>query len=434
MSNLPPVPAPNLPGGLPSGFGSGIQGTQPNPQQQALYNNFGGGILGNQTGSDPTGGKLTPGAGINYGNLYGESQGMAGQLFGQGEQYGQLTPQVGDVQQMSDLSNYYENALAGKGPSAAQAQLQSGIDQSVATQMAMAASARGGAASLAGAQRAAQQGAGTTIAGGAAQSAALRAQEMQAAAQGLQGVGTTELQRLQANANLTQTNQAQVNQMRTALMGMGEQEQGLGLSAEQAYMANLLAAEGINTQQSQFNTQLGTQIAGAGLNAGGQIIGAAASDQTLKTDIQPEGMASLPPEPANAPAPPPANQVQAPNTGQAAGMGALSGAVQGGMHAGPLGALAGGAAGAATGDLSAQAAAHPQDKTLQGGNVAGQAGMGAASGALAGSALGPTGTAIGGIVGGIAGLVKGLVSDEDKKTQIHHAGGIATLPYHLEYA
>jgi hypothetical protein len=90
---------------------------------------------------------------------------------------------------MTDTESTLRDWVAGKGPSAAQSQFQSGLDQSIASQMAMANSARGGGF----AQNAARQSAGAQGAlqrmQGVSQAATLRAQEMQSAMGQLQSQG-----------------------------------------------------------------------------------------------------------------------------------------------------------------------------------------------------------------------------------------------------
>jgi hypothetical protein len=405
---------------------------------------------------DQTGGKMTPEQGATYGDIYNQAEGMSGYFSGLAANYNQQAPTIADQSQLTHMSDYYENELNGNGPSVAENQLKSATDQSIAANMAVANSARGGAASRAGAQRTAQQGVGAQTAAAANQSAQLRAQEQQAAAAGLTQVGGLELQRGTQNAQLEQANQQQINQMQVALYGMGEQEQGLGLSSQQAYMANLLAAEGINTQQSQFNTQLGVNIGSAVAQGTAGVIGAAASDARLKTDTQPEGgtslaasmggsvpsvpaittpniqspssLSSLYAHPLNT-SPQQHDQDNSAQVGVGAGIGGASGALAGGVAAGPVGALVGGAGGALSGGLGAAAQSRPHDDGMKAASTATSAATGAAMGAAAGTAVYPgVGTAIGGIVGGVAGLVKGLVSnnvitsDEHLKYDIEPSG------------
>lgn len=92
-------------------------------------------------------------------------------------------------QGMQQTEGTLRDWVAGTGPSAAQNQFQSALDQSVNTQLGMANSARGGAAALASARnQAAAQGAQQRMQG-VAQAGALRAQEMQSAMGQLQQQG-----------------------------------------------------------------------------------------------------------------------------------------------------------------------------------------------------------------------------------------------------
>lgn len=85
---------------------------------------------------------------------------------------------------MTESAQMYRDSAYGVGPSAAQAQLQAGTDQSLRAQMAAANSTRGGTMGLVAAQRRAAEQGVTQQAGLAAQSASLRAQEQQAGMQG----------------------------------------------------------------------------------------------------------------------------------------------------------------------------------------------------------------------------------------------------------
>jgi len=439
---------------------------QPDPNKPA---NAGGqslsGVAFNPWGSqpvggvnDPTGGKMSHEQGEVYGGLYNQAQGMSGYFNQAAANYNQNAPTIGDNGQLTSMTDYYNNVLNGQGPTVAQNQMQQSTDSAIAASMAMAGSARGGAAARVGAERAAQQGAGSQLMTAANQSAQLRAQEQQAAATGLTNVGQLEQQRLTNNAQLQSTNQQQIDQMQTALYGMGEQEQGLSLSSQQAYMSNLLAAEGINTQQSQFNTQLGTQIAGAGAQLVGTGLGAAMSDEFAKTDVQPQGSsltasyaggATPSVQTPNIPQPSiadtfshalnaqpqhltPDQQNNAGQVGMGAGIGAGTGAISGAASGGPIGALVGAAGGAASGGLGAASQSHPNDQGLKVANTGVSTATGAAAGAAAGTAIYPgIGTAIGAVAGGIAGLVKGLVSDVDLKTDIVPQG-LASIDWSVQ--
>lgn len=224
------------------------------------------------------------------------------QLQALGDKYGSMgAPQIdygnagqdrgasmaNDARQGGNL-DALQQAAAGHGPSAAQAQFQQSLDQSIAAQQAMAASARGPGASLAGFNGAVQ--AGKMQQQGVAQAGALRAQEQQAAQQQYtSALGQQRAQDLQMQGLDAQQAQAQA--------AMEMQQRGLGLQGElgaqglsnQVGLAQMQARqnyEAARTGQSQFNAgqnQQGFQTV-AGLAAGAA---AAASDERLKTDIAP---------------------------------------------------------------------------------------------------------------------------------------------------
>lgn len=156
-------------------------------------------------------------------------------------------------------------AAAGQGPSAAQAQLQSGIDQAIAAQLAAGQSAGGGAAALRGAQ---QQGA-LLQQQAANQAAQLRAQE-QAQAMQLYGslAGQTDqlaAARAQAAGGLSLGAQElagaqRQNAINAYLSGAG---QAAGIGAElAAQQASLQQQAGLANQQSALQAALANQQAG----------------------------------------------------------------------------------------------------------------------------------------------------------------------------
>lgn len=209
-------------------------------------------------------------------------------------------------------SQTYANQLAGigaqPGPSAAQAQLQSALNQSNAQNLAMARSGRGwgGSASAQSQALAANAAAGQQAANA---SAVLRAQEEQQrmqmlssnvgqAAQLQQAGAQTALGQQQARAAVNLQEQQQLAQQQQALYGLGLQAQQQGaelglqganvaLQGNQAYQAGIgqagqLAAQGAQTdlagrqaylQALQQSGALATQGAQAGTELGLQGIG-----------------------------------------------------------------------------------------------------------------------------------------------------------------
>lgn len=218
-----------------------------------------------------------------------------------------------------------QGAAAGQAPSAALIQQQQGIEAAQRAQMAMAASARGGADQRAAAMRQGQMAGSEMAMQGIEQASALRAQEMAQARGQLvgaigqqqqlaQGQGMNQAAIAQAQAGLTQ--QAGLANQGTGLQAQMANQQGyLGASGQDAGLAGLgaglyqqgaglgLAGVQFNNQQAQtdFNQQMqmldaqnatyGIQqgvaaqryaadqqqdaaVTGALINAGGQLVGA----------------------------------------------------------------------------------------------------------------------------------------------------------------
>lgn len=138
--------------------------------------------------------------------------------------------------QQNAAMGYLANAAAGKGPSAAQAQLQAGTDQGIAAQMAMANSARG-QAGIANAQKNALGQGAQMMQTGANQAAQLRAQEMQAA----------------QNAYAQSANQMQNQYANQALGYQGQTYQGAGMLQQgDISQAGLQAGQNALNQQGQM--------------------------------------------------------------------------------------------------------------------------------------------------------------------------------------
>lgn len=157
----------------------------------------------------------------------------------------------------------YRDAAMGRGPSAAQAQFQHGLDQSLAAGQSIANSARGGALGLAQARLAAAQQGGAMLAGATSQAAALRAHEMQAAMSGYGGLASQmrgqDLNAAQFQADLGLRNRGMNDQTQLAYEQMGQGVAGADLQARMAHNAALSGAN----QQSQQNAA----NAAANLNA-----------------------------------------------------------------------------------------------------------------------------------------------------------------------
>lgn len=188
-----------------------------------------------------------------FGNIFGygvNNTPAAQQLANQGVNQVQL--QTGEEEQNAAAQqmalSQYQQMAAGLGPSAAQAQLSAGLQQSIAAQQAAAQGGRYGQNAALRQRQAAQTGAG--LAGGAAnQAAQLRAQEQQA---GIQGSAATASQMrgqaLQAATTQGQFQQ-QYNQLGAGLYGQeqGQQAQaGIGLQNSLFGGAGSLVSQGLS--------------------------------------------------------------------------------------------------------------------------------------------------------------------------------------------
>lgn len=110
-----------------------------------------------------------------------QTRGLVGSMTNIGNDYAESAQGRGAFGESTGL---YQQAAEGRGPSAAQAQLQAGKDAAINAQMSAAGSTRGGALALAAAQRNAQNNIATLNQQTANQAAQLRAQEMQSAMAG----------------------------------------------------------------------------------------------------------------------------------------------------------------------------------------------------------------------------------------------------------
>ncbi len=258
----------------------------------------------------------------------------------------------------SDQSRSYQNFLnnqlmaqtQGQGPSLAQGQFQQNLDQSIAAQQALAASARGG--NIAGAQRQAAMNTGNLNLQGAQQAAQLRQQE-QLNAQGLlsQTAGTQRSQDIglaTSQAGLTQqgnifnaqqqqqgsqfnaNQQAQLNDLRGKYMAMGLSADQANLQAqnnlnqanlEQAKIRTGIASGNLASDNARTGQILGTLgtvgAAGVGAMTGGASTAAGAAGGGL--GVAPDNAMSVQESSGLLPANPDAGFAQ-PTAGQSAGM------------------------------------------------------------------------------------------------------------------
>jgi hypothetical protein len=232
------------------------------------------------------------------GNTQGAIQNAQGQI-GQGNQaYNEA--QAVNQQVGGSALNLLQNAALGNSPSAAQAQLQSGLDQSIATQRALANS--GNVSGMVANQKEALDNAAQLTQSASNQAAQLRANQ-QVAAQGLYGTQATNVAaQAGANANtanaLANTGVGLAGQANTLagtqanVAGLQQNAVGQQLTAGQNYAnlentatqnAGTLAANLNATQQQAYNAHqlaegqaIGGIASGAGSAASAGLLGGAA--------------------------------------------------------------------------------------------------------------------------------------------------------------
>lgn len=228
--------------------------------------------------------KINP-AVVQQGQGWGDLQNAVGTARGNVEQAGVMDPRIASylaaAQQQGQYSpqafSMMQQAAMGQGPSAAQAQLQAGIDQSIQAQMTAAASRGFSPAAMRGAQ---MQGAQMQQAA-ANQAAQLRAQEQQAAQQAfLQGALQQEQMArnaaLQAGATTLEADaagkQAKQNAINTFVQGSGTMA---GLGQERAItQAQIDQQTKIQNQQAILQALIEEEklkFGAAGLQQQGQI-------------------------------------------------------------------------------------------------------------------------------------------------------------------
>lgn len=192
-------------------------------------------------------------------------------------------------QQMGLAQALQAQAYGTGGPSAAELQMGRGLDTNMAQAMAMQAAQRGQNAG--GNMRAIANQRATMGQQSIADTGLLRAQEQMAAqnqyGQMLAGARGLDIGLASGQAQLDATQRAQNDQMTQYYLNMGFNLDQAKLAAKQAYetqMGNRYALnKGLAVQQQGQQAQL----IGAGLNAGGAVVGAiAASDRRLKKDIR----------------------------------------------------------------------------------------------------------------------------------------------------
>lgn len=208
----------------------------------------------------------------------------------------------------SDALGLQRAAAMGQVPSAAQIQMQSGIDAATRAQMAMANSAKGGGSAMAAAQRQALSSGADMQMQGVQQKAALRAQEMEAARNSyMQGATGIRGQDLNSRAqDLQQMGLSQDQAYRQAQLEAGQRalndQTGLGYSglANQVMLGQLSADTNVydtksgataSGDQLQFekNKQANDNIMSGLRTMGGGLM----SDIRAKTSIAPAGASQV---------------------------------------------------------------------------------------------------------------------------------------------
>lgn len=218
-------------------------------------------------------------------NLMGQAGGQLGNTQAVLNRAGNLVTEAQTANQLQgeDALNILRGAATGTAPSAAQAQLQAGTDQAIASQAALANS--GNLSQMIGGQRQAIQGAGQAVQQQANQAAQLRAQEM-ATARGQYGTQANNFVSQEQQLAATQGGLANTN---AGLYGtqLGGAQNFANLGATTASNAGNLAAGGVGLSQGvqTQNAQNQVQATGGLLNAGGTAMGLM-SDEDLKTNIQ----------------------------------------------------------------------------------------------------------------------------------------------------
>ena len=252
-----------------------------------IYGYFAGGDDGNQgkqyTDRDQIHGAISQG-------LYGVDRRQAPQI---GQQYIDPSQQAQFRQYQLDQANRLNAIASGQQMGAGEMATRRAAQQAYAQQVGMANMQRGGGAPYAGLQAARNQVAIQGNAAGQAQQAALNDQAA-ANAQLTNALG----QGRTADIGLA-TQQAQMNQaQQLANADMQLRQMGLDDQTRLAYLQQLaqMNATELTGQNAAAvaNQQMNNQLMGAGISAGGQILGAylanrgggqVASDERLKTDV-----------------------------------------------------------------------------------------------------------------------------------------------------
>lgn len=276
----------------------------------------------NDTHVDPT--KIDPNA-YQYGGHAGgadeatnraqgmgaDAQGRQGVNIDNSQYNGDRGAESGSRQNQSWGLSQLQNTIQGGTPSVAQNQLMSGLAHAQAAQQSQVASARGGGANLAAAQRLGSEQSAGLAQGANSDAATLRANEIATAMGQYGGLATSmrgnDLQRegmsadqAYRQAQLSDAQRGRNDTFQLGMEGYGNQIQGQQLGAQEAgqaqQAANNNAANAINAGAEAQNTSVaGGMMGGITSAAGSAVAGAAGgggpgSDEGMKTDIQSVGV------------------------------------------------------------------------------------------------------------------------------------------------
>ncbi len=198
--------------------------------------------------------------------------------------------------QQTNALGLMQGAAMGNAPSQASIQMQNGLNQSLAGQIAAANSARGGGANVALAQRNAAAGGDQMRSQMMGQQAALRANEMAQARGAYSNAADTYRSANQAAYNADQNTAFQQAGINSAQRAQNDQYQqgyeGMGLSALQGQQSSDTAKYGADRGVSIANDNRAASNTAAAVGAGAATLGAIAklaSDERLKTDVSRSG-------------------------------------------------------------------------------------------------------------------------------------------------
>jgi hypothetical protein len=209
----------------------------------------------------------TASVGFNYGQDPNAAANDIARYRGANAAIQQRAPTLADYAQanrargsQTDALGMYRNAALGQGPSAAQAQLQQGLDRGLASNLALANSARGGALALAQGRLAATGQNANMVVGNAAQAAQLRAQEQQQGLAGYAGLAGQlrgqDVNAAQFNAEMALRSRGLNDTTGLAYETLGQGVQGMQM---QGALSREAAISGNVAQQQQYAAQIKAQ-------------------------------------------------------------------------------------------------------------------------------------------------------------------------------